>query len=290
MNSTKHNLRKRISIQEGWISIVVNVLLFILKFWAGIVSGSLALIADAWHTLSDSISSILVLISAGFSHKKPDKEHPFGHGRFELVATIFIGVLLILIGGNFIKEGAERFIHKESANYGTVAIIVTIISIVLKEGLSQFAFWGYRKTKAGTLKADGWHHRSDAISSGVILLGIFIGRDLWWIDAFLSIVVAVFLIYTAINIIKNSISVIMGERADDVLVQNISKMANTLAGRNVMVHHVHLHNYIVHSEMTLHVKLPSDYTIHEAHEIVNSIEKSIKDQYDISATIHVDPL
>ncbi len=290
MVKNKSNIRKRISQQEGWLSIIINMLLFVLKYWAGIASGSLALIADAWHTLSDSISSVLVLISARFSHKEPDNEHPFGHGRFELVATIFIGVFLVLIGFNFIKEGIERFIEGKSASYGWIAIVVTILSVLFKEGLAQFAFWGSQKTGSETLKADAWHHRSDALSSIVILVGIFVGRFIWWVDAALSIVVALFLLYTAWGIIKNSISIILGEQANPELISRIKLFANKVSGRNLKIHHVHVHNYVLHTEMTFHVCLPSELTILQAHDITDHVENKIKEEFNIEATIHIDPM
>jgi cation diffusion facilitator family transporter len=290
MNDETKLLRKKYIKQEGWISIVVNLLLFVLKYWAGILSGSLALIADAWHTLSDSISSIFVLVSAKYSFKKPDKEHPFGHGRFELVATIFIGVLLILIGFNFIKEGVGKFINKEEAHYGFAAIIVTVVSIIMKEALAQFAMWGYRKTLSETLKADGWHHRSDAISSVVILLGIFIGRYFWWIDALLSVVVAFFLLYTAYEIIKNSISMILGETANPDLINKVKNIASSVVADEIYLHHIHLHDYVIHKEMTFHICLSPELTIAEAHRVTSSIEHEIKSDLGIEATIHIDPL
>ncbi|HKK82037.1 MAG TPA: cation diffusion facilitator family transporter, partial [Prolixibacteraceae bacterium] len=225
MNSEANNLRKKLSRQEGWLSIIVNVFLFGVKYWAGVVSGSLALIADAWHTLSDSISSVFVLFSSRFSHKEADKEHPFGHGRFELVASIFIGVLLVAIAFSFIREGIEKFMDKGSADYGWIAIIATVLSVLMKEGLAQFAFWGHRRTESDILRADGWHHRSDALSSIVILIGIFIGRYVWWIDSALSVVVAFFLFYTAYDIIKSSISVIIGERATPEFEQKVRDVA-----------------------------------------------------------------
>ena len=290
MNNSSNEKRKKLTQQEGWISIIVNILLFGLKYYAGVISGSLALIADAWHTLSDSISSIFVLISSRYSYKKPDKEHPFGHGRFELITSIFIGILLILIGAGFIKEGISKFISKEEAHFGLIAIIITIVSILMKEGLAQFAFWGYRQTNSGPLKADGWHHRSDAISSVVILIGIFVGRFIWWIDAFLSIVVALFLMYTAYEIIKNTISNILGEEAPQELIDKVKVMSNEVAGSEVYPHHLHLHNYVTHQEMTLHIRLPKDLNIAEAHLITNSIEKRIKSEMHINATIHIDPI
>ncbi|MFA9392960.1 MAG: cation diffusion facilitator family transporter [Prolixibacteraceae bacterium] len=290
MEQTKNQIRQKLTKQEGWISIIVNIILFGFKYYAGIVSGSLALVADAWHTLSDSISSIFVLISARYSFKKPDKEHPFGHGRFELITSIFIGILLILIAIGFIKEGITKFVSKEEAHFGAIAIVATIVSILMKEGLAQYAFWGYRITKSDTLKADGWHHRSDSISSVVILVGIFIGRYIWWIDALLSVIVAFFLMYTAYEIIKNSISCILGEEASDDLIAKVEKLSNQLAGREIYAHHLHLHNYVTHQEMTFHIRLPNELNIFEAHLITNSIEIGIKEELNIEATIHIDPL
>lgn len=290
MLTESNKLRQKISQQEGWISIFVNLLLFALKYWAGIVSGSLALIADAWHTLSDSISSIFVVVSAKISFKKPDSEHPFGHGRFELVTSIFIGVLLILIGLNFIKEGYEKLIDRGEAHYGWIAVVVTVFSILVKEALAQFAMWGYRKTGSATLKADGWHHRSDAISSIVILVGIFVGRFLWWIDAILSVIVAFFIMYTAYKIIKSSISTILGEKVDADLISQVEVLVCEVAGREVYLHHVHLHDYVTQKELTFHIRLPPECTIEKAHQITSLMEIRIREEFQIEATIHVDPV
>ncbi|MBN2805226.1 MAG: cation transporter [Prolixibacteraceae bacterium] len=290
MKTEPNILRQKLTKKEGWISILFNTFLFAIKYFAGVSSGSLALIADAWHTLSDSLSSVFVLISARYSFKKPDKEHPFGHGRFELITSIFIGILLILIAFNFIKEGIVKFYNHEEAQFGWLAITATVLSIVMKEGLAQYAFWAYRKTKSETLKADGWHHRSDAISSVVILVGILVGSYLWWIDAALSIVVAFFLLYAAYEIIRNSISGILGEEASSETILQIKTLANQVAGIEVHAHHVHLHNYVTHQEVTFHIRLNNHLNIYEAHEITSSIEKAIREQLNIEATIHIDPL
>ena len=176
--------------QEGWISIILNLVLFGLKYWAGIVTGSLALIADAWHTLTDSISSVIVLIGGKISRKPADDDHPFGHGRAEHISAIIIGVLLAIIAFDFVIGAIEKFRTHEQTHYGTIAIVVTIVSIVLKEALAQYAFWAGRKINSSILRADGWHHRTDALSSVVILIGIIIGSQFWWTDAVLSFIVA----------------------------------------------------------------------------------------------------
>ncbi|MDD2200381.1 MAG: cation diffusion facilitator family transporter, partial [Bacteroidales bacterium] len=131
---------------EGIISVIVNSVLFALKFWAGIVTGSIALTADAWHTLSDSLSSIIVIAAVKLSSKKPDSEHPFGHGRWEQIAALFIAFLLGIIAFDFLRDSIIQLKSHESIEFGTIAIVVTIISIIAKEALAQYAFYIYRKT------------------------------------------------------------------------------------------------------------------------------------------------
>ncbi|MDR0494319.1 MAG: cation diffusion facilitator family transporter, partial [Treponema sp.] len=147
---------------EGTVAIILNTALFIVKMWAALVSGSIALAADAWHTLSDSLSSVVVVIAAKLSSKKADKEHPFGHGRWEQISSLFIAVILGIIAYEFLKDSITQFKEKKDVEYGLLAIIVTIISIVAKEALAQYAFYIVRKTGNSSVKADGWHHRSDA--------------------------------------------------------------------------------------------------------------------------------
>ncbi|MCK4890583.1 MAG: cation transporter, partial [Candidatus Aminicenantes bacterium] len=166
--------REKLGYLEGFVSIIINILLFILKYWAGIVSGSIALIADAWHTLSDSISSLILIAGVKLSSRKPDKKHTFGHGRWEQISAVFIGFLLAVVAYEFLKGSIEKFFSGESANFGLIAIVVTIISVLVKEGLAQFAFRLWRITGNIALKADGWHHRTDAFSSLLVLVGILL--------------------------------------------------------------------------------------------------------------------
>ncbi len=274
---------------EGWISIIINTLLFILKYWAGIVSSSIAIMADAWHTLSDSISSVILIIGVKISNKPADKEHPFGHGRAELIASVIIGVILALIGFDFFINSLEKIKNKEKAAYGAIAIIATVISIVSKELLAQYAFWAGRKTKLKSLKADAWHHRSDAISSVVVLAGIFLGKYYWWIDGALGIIVALLIFYAAYEILKEGISPLIGETPDGELIDKIKKISNRVANKETDIHHVHIHTYGNHTEITFHIKLPKDYVFEKVHNIATEIEATIKEELGIEATIHMEP-
>ena len=280
----------KLSYSEGWISIVVNVGLFALKYWAGIVTDSIAITADAWHTLSDSLTSLIVIIGVKISTKPADKEHPFGHGRAEWVASIIIGILLTLIAFNFFSESILRLRSHESVQYGAIAIIVTVVSILMKEALAQYAIWAGKKTDSKAVKADAWHHRSDAVSSLIILIGIFFNRFFWWIDGILGIIVALLILYAAFDILKDSVSPILGKQPDEELVKQIKKLCLERTGEEVHAHHFHIHDYGGHAELTFHIRLNQEMTLEEAHDIATRIENSIKINLDIETTIHIDPV
>ena len=168
------DVNAKLGYRAGFVSVVLNLLLFALKYYAGIVSASVALIADAWHTLSDSLTSIVVILGIKLSSKSPDKEHPFGHGRWEQLSALLIAILLIMVGIEFLKDAILKLQERESAVFGWLAYTATIVSIVLKEALAQYAFYVARKTKNSAVRADGWHHRSDALSSVVVLAGLLL--------------------------------------------------------------------------------------------------------------------
>lgn len=276
--------------REGWISIIVNTLLFGLKYWAGIVTGSVALIADAWHTLTDSVSSVVVLIGGKISSKPADDDHPFGHGRAEHIAAIIIGVLLAIVAFDFVLKSVDKFGTHETTVFGTVAWVVTIISVVAKELLAQCAFWGFRKTKSTILKADGWHHRTDALSSVIILVGMLVGKYFWWTDAVLALIVAIMIGYASFEILSKEIKSLLGESPSDDLLEQIHKTVQLNCKIQVNLHHIHLHHYGQHTEMSCHIKLPPEMTLYETHEICTKIEKTIKKEFGFITTIHPEPL
>ncbi|MCK5729472.1 MAG: cation transporter, partial [Draconibacterium sp.] len=277
------DINKYIS-REGWLSIIGNIFLFVLKYWAGIVTGSIALIADAWHTLSDSVSSVIVLIGGKISQKPADEEHPFGHGRAEHIAAIIIGVLLAIVAFDFIVSSIEKFGTHEKTVFGTIAWIVTIVSILVKEGMAQYAFWAAKKANSSILRADGWHHRTDALSSVVILIGIAVGKYFWWTDAVLGFIVAIMIGYASFEILSKEIKSLLGERPSDDLLLSIRETAQKACKTKLHIHHIHLHNYGNHTEMSCHIKLPPEMQLNEAHEICNTVELAIKEKFGYIST------
>lgn len=281
--------RNKIIYTAGWVSIVLNILLFIVKYFAGVLSGSLALIADAWHTLSDSISSLVVIIGTKLSSKTADEKHPYGHGRFEIIAAFVIGMLLGYVGIEFIIHSIEKLQSREFVEYTDFALFAVILSIVAKEAMAQYAFWAYRKTENKSLKADAWHHRTDAISSVLILIGIFFSASYWWIDAVLGILISLLILYTAWDIIKDAVSNLLGEKPDEESLEKIRIIINEIAGKEVNAHHFQLHNYGKHKELSFHIYLDEKMSVKQAHDIATDIEKEIEKQCDMQTTIHIEP-
>jgi len=281
--------QSKLAARAGWISILVNILLFGLKYWAGITSGSVAIIADAWHTLSDSITSIIVVISVWIASRPADEEHPFGHGRAEILATTIIGVILAVIAVEFFIESVQRLVQREAANYGTLAIVITAISVLAKEGLARYSIIAGKKTGSRSLKADAWHHRSDAISSVVILAGIFLNKYIWWIDGAMGILVTLLILHAAYSILKDVFNACLGEKPDKQILNKINDICTKHYESAVYPHHIHVHHYGAHTEMTLHIKLDKSLSLEGAHNITSMIEDDIRTELGIEATIHTEP-
>lgn len=273
---------------EGWVSICGNILLFFLKLWVGLISGSVALTADAYHTLTDSISSGIVIVSGWLSRKPADEKHPFGHGRSDLISSVIIGVLLALIGFEFILKSVEQIQSGAGVDYGKAAIIVTVLSILVKELMAQFAFWAGRQSDSTILKADGWHHRTDALSSVVILIGILCGSFADWIDGALGILVSLMIFYASYEILRDSVSRLIGETPDRKVVDKIEALIVKM-DLDVQPHHFHLHRYGDHVELTFHLTMDGDLTLEQAHDQAHRIEQALRDQMRIEATIHMEP-
>ncbi|MCL2682339.1 MAG: cation diffusion facilitator family transporter [Bacteroidales bacterium] len=279
-------------IRAALVSVVTNTTLAALKFWAGAISGSVALIADAWHTLSDSITSFIVIVGIKLSRKKATVSHPFGYGRWEQIAALVCGFILAVVAYEFTIDAIDRLKHNTAANFGLIAILVISASIIVKESLAQYAFWVYRKTGLITMKAEGWHHRSDALSSIPVLVGIFIGKYFgemfWWMDGVLGIIVALSLFWASYEIIKSAINKLLGERVPIDLEQDIKAYICKHFG-GYYTHHYHIHSYGDVRELTFHLHVNGYETVEESHKLATHIENALKKQFHLECTIHIEP-
>jgi cation diffusion facilitator family transporter len=281
--------KQSLGLIEGWVSIVLNTALFAVKYWVGCTSGSVAMIADAWHTLSDTLTSVVVIIGFRASARPADGEHPFGHGRAEAIASIIIGTLLGVVGFEFGQSSIHRLIDHTAASFSTLSIVVFLVSVALKEALARFSFWAGRKINAGSLIADGWHHRSDAVASALIVAGALAGGNLWWMDGVLGIGVSLLIFYAAFSILKSSISISLGEAPDEALDRRIRAVIGKTVTCAEDTHHLHLHRYGDHIELTVHLRVPPEMPVAEAHAVATKVERAIRAEIGAETTVHIEP-
>ncbi|MCX8058917.1 MAG: cation diffusion facilitator family transporter [Spirochaetes bacterium] len=274
---------------EGVLSIILNTILFILKIWVGIQSKSISMIADAWHTISDSLTSLVVIVGFSVAAKPKDEQHPFGHGRAEVIAAIIIGTLLAVVGFNFIVDSIKNLINKISAHFSITSIIVFVFSSIFKELLASFSIWAGKKINSKSLVADGWHHRSDAFASFIIVLAAIFGKFIWWIDGILGIIVSILILWTSFDIAKGASNLLLGEKPDESLTKRIEDIIYGVSEEISDIHHIHIHRYGDHLEITLHIRMNGIKDINYAHDIANAIEKKIREELKAETTIHIEP-
>ena len=273
---------------EGWLSIGLNTFLFISKYAIGLRINSISLQADAWHTLSDSLTSIILIFGIYLSAKPADEEHPFGHGRIEKITSLVIGIMLILVAINFLKESIVRITSKKEITFTFASILIQAICAVTKQSLAFFAFWGGKKSKINAIIADAWHHQSDAITSALFIIGVSLSKYIPFVDGYLGVLISFAILMTAMDVIKSSASPLIGEKVPEELIAKVTKEVSKVDSRITGLHHFHMHRYGNHIELTFHIRLPKEISLEEAHEITKKIENAlIKEK--IEATIHVEP-
>ncbi len=272
-----------------WSSIIANAILFGMKYFAGIMDNSVAIIADAWHSLSDTMTSVIVLVGFKVAAMPPDKEHPFGHGRAESIAALMVGSILGMVGLNFAIESGMRLASAETTHYGAYSAYIIGFSIIIKEVLAQITIRMGKSLNSQSLIADGWHHRTDSISSAIILVGLIFGGIGWWFDGVAGLGVSFMILYAAYEIIKDTIDGLLGETPDANMLHEIIDISNAVDNRISSIHNLKLHSYGDHKELNLDIRLPESMTVVEAHNIADMLEHKIYEQYGMKATVHIEP-
>jgi len=282
--------RTRIGLFEGWASIAANTLLAALKAWLGLVTGSLALMADAVHSFSDSGTSAIVIFGFRMARKPPDEKHPFGHGRSESIAGLVIAVLLGVIAVEMGRAGVERILRPQAVEVATWVIPIVLATMLVKELLAQFSRDLGLLIGSDVLIADAWHHRSDVLSTGLVIVA-FMGPR-WgapWLDGAMSVGVAALIGWAALATMRRSLGPLLGEHAPEETYRAINEMARSVRGVR-SVHDILVHRYGHTHVISLHVEVPEDRTPLALHELSERIEDKIAGRFPGHAIVHVDPV
>ena len=277
----------------------VNVVLLVFKFVAGIVGGSAAMIADAVHSLSDFLTDIVVIFFVHISSKPEDKDHDYGHGKYETLATSLIGLALLIVGFMILFNGSRQIwdvIHGQEIDQpGLIALIAALLSIGMKEWAYQFTARTGRKVNSQAVIANAWHHRSDALSSIGTAIGIggaiLMGHQWAVLDPIAAVVVSLFIIRTALSLIRNSSDELLEKSLPDDMEKEIIKTAEEEPEVSE-VHHLCTRRIGNNIAIEMHLRMPGDITLYEAHTHSTNIERQLRHHFGehTHINIHVEPL
>ena len=282
--------RTKIGVFQGWISVLVNSILFILKLVIGVMVGAVSVIADAVHTFSDIVSSIVVIWGFKQAEKPADVEHPYGHGRAEYIATLIIAILLCVAGIEFIEASIDRIQNPKLVVAEWWMILILMVTIILKEITARYAEFLSSKIASGVLHADAWHHRIDAISSILVVAAMIAGKYGYPIvDGWAGLGVASLLIYTGFEIAKDAVDDLIGKPPASEEVEVIRQIVMSVDGV-LGAHDITIHSYGHDKFISVHVEIDADKSTAEAHDISEEVEYKLHGALGVEPTIHMDPV
>lgn len=292
------NQREQKIYKVTLIGTLVNAILIVLKFVAGIVGRSSAMVADAVHSLSDFVTDVIVLVFVKIAGKPRDKGHDYGHGKFETFATMIIGVILAIAGAALMFNGIKLVVHSINGNPlprpEMVALIIAIASIASKEWLYHYTAKAGKEVNSQAVVANAWHHRSDAISSGGTLVGIagamFLG-DRWRIlDPIAAIVVSFFIIKSGYDIMRPAINDLLEASLSEAEEKQILELLNAIPGIE-NVHNLRTRRIGNDIAVDLHAIMDGNMTLADAHDIATQAEKAIREKFGANSlvNIHMEP-
>ena len=275
----------------GAVGIALNILLFIGKIFAGQLSGSIAVTADAFNNLSDAGSSAVTLLGFRLAGKKPDTDHPFGHGRIEYISGLIVAGLILLMGVELAKSSFDKILHPEAVTFSLMAIAIMAASVCVKVYMWLYNRAVGRKIKSAAMEATATDSLSDTVSTLAVLLAMLIGK--WTglaVDGYVGLVVALFILFSAYKAAKETLSPLLGQAPDPALVQQIRDIV--LSNDTVLgVHDLVVHDYGPGRLMiTLHAEVPAHGDIMAMHDVIDNIEKEPMEKLHCHAVIHMDPI
>lgn len=285
------NVRSAYGILCSLLGILFNVFLFGIKYFAGILSGSIAIMADAFNNLSDAGSSLITLIGFKFAGMEPDNEHPFGHGRIEYIAGFIVSVLIILMGVELFKSSVIKIFNPEAIDTSLISIVILIISILVKLYMSLYNSNIGKKINSSAMKATATDSKSDCIATTVVLISMLIlkltGLN---IDGYSGVLVACFILYAGYDAAKETLNPLLGQLPDNSLVQNIEQIVMNY-DEIVGIHDLVVHDYGPGRLMiSLHAEVPGSGDIFVLHDAIDRAEMELSKKLHCEAVIHLDPI
>lgn len=290
-DANPNEIRRKYGVLFGAVGIGLNVILFIIKIIAGILSGSVAIVADAINNLSDGGSSIISLVGFKLSGQEPDPTHPFGHGRIEYVTGLIISMVIVMMGGELFFSSVKKIFNPTELVVNQVSITILVISILIKLYMFYYNKTGSVKFKSSVMSATAMDSLCDSVSTLVVLICMLIYRFFGWnFDGIGGLLVGGFIIYTGIMSAKDTIDPLLGAAPDKEFVEKIEKFVISYDGIEG-VHDLVVHDYGAGRMMiSLHAEVSAEGNIMDLHDTIDNIERKLHDTLGCFAVIHMDPV
>jgi len=284
-------VRESYGMLTGVMGIVLNLLLFAGKLFAGIITGAISVTADAINNLSDAGSSVITMAGMRMANRPADKDHPFGHGRIEYVAGLIVSLVILIMGYELGKDSLMKIMTPEEISFNTLSVVILGASVLVKFYICLYNRKIGRLINSSAMRATAMDSLSDCISTAAVIAGLVVYALFNVnIDGYIGILVALFILKTGIDAAKDSLAPLIGSRPEKEYVEEIYSTIMSYKGI-VGVHDLIVHNYGVGANIiSLHAEVPAEMGFMEAHELIDIIENDLKEKYASIATVHMDPV
>ncbi len=275
----------------GIMGIILNVLLFGVKLLAGMLSGAISIMADAFNNLTDAGSSVITLIGFRMSGQKPDKDHPFGHGRIEYISGLIVSMLIILVGFELGKTSLGKIITPEAVEFSTLSAAILICSVIVKAYMAFYNFRIGKKISSSAMRATAQDSLNDCIATAVVLLCLIVSKfTALNIDAYCGLAVSAFILFAGLRAAKETMDPLLGTPPSEDLIKQINDIVYSHVGVEG-IHDLIVHDYGPGRTMiSLHAEVSADADLLETHDMIDNIEKELREHLNCDAVIHMDPI
>lgn len=284
-------VRKNYGTLAGAVGIFCNLLLFTIKIFAGLLTGAISIVADAFNNLSDAGSSIVTLIGFRMAGKPADHDHPFGHGRIEYIAGLIVSALILLMGFELLKSSVDKILNPTPLESSNISILILIISVCIKLWMGFFNRRIGKKLNASAMIATSADSFNDCIATTAVLVGFLVFKFANInLDGYMGVAVALFVMWAGYNTAKDTIEPLLGLAPDPEFVLNIKNCV--LEKKEILgIHDMHVHDYGPgRVYVSMHAEIPSDMDVLKAHDIIDSAEEEVSSKFKCEVSIHMDPI
>ena len=284
-------VRERYGILAGATGIALNLLLFLCKLIAGMITGAISVTADAFNNLSDAASSVVTLVGFRLAGQKADADHPFGHGRMEYLAGLAVSLLILLVGVELGKSSIEKILSPEAVEFSWLSAAILAVSVAVKLWMCRFNRILGRRIDSAAMAATATDSLSDAVATSAVLAGLLIGRfTALPLDGWFGLLVAVFILKAGFGSVKDTLDPLLGQPPEHSLVEDIERVILSHP-QIVGVHDMVIHDYGPGRRMmSVHAEVAADADILEVHDVIDHIERELNRRFRIEAVIHMDPI